>query len=271
MGIEVYTVDTVNQASAEMTESARYFGGGTLLMRQVNYGDPSFNRVIVSDDPLLKQILIQSDQVTIGAGVTMSEIIRHPDLRFLIEVARTIGGPAIRNMATVGGNLFAPRPYGDLTTAFLALNATIHWADGQQQSIEPFLQTLNNGSHNGIGIVVSVSLQRPVSGAFRYLKVSRVKPKGVSLITVAALLGRENGRVANARIAFGGMAPQSRRAVASENALQGSSLNETDIARCVSACNEGMEPEDDALASAWYRSEIAPVYLKRLLLQRSEL
>lgn len=271
MGIEVHTVDTISEASSAMTESARYFGGGTLLMRQINYADPSFNRVIVSNDPLLKQVLVHSDQVTIGAGVTMSEVIQHPDLRFLIEVARTIGGPAIRNMATIGGNLFAPRPYGDLATALLALNATIHWADGQQQPVEQFLQASNNRSHNSTGIVVSISLQRPATGAFRYLKVSRVKPKGVSLITIAALLGRENGRVANARIAFGGMAPQSRRALAAENALQGASLNETDIARCVSVCNEGMEPEDDALGSGWYRAEIAPVYLKRLLLQRSEL
>ena len=266
MSIEVHTVDSVSQANAALNESARYFGGGTLLMRQVNYGDPSFNRLIISDDPLLKQILVQSDQVSIGAGVTMSEIIRHPDLHFLHEVARTVGGPAIRNMATVGGNLFAPRPYGDLTTAFLALNATVHWADGQQQSIEQFLQMPNSKT----GLVTTISLQRPATGAFRYMKVSRVKPKGVSLITIAALLGRENGRVGNARIAFGGMAPEPRRALSAEGALNGSSLDEGSITQCVSLCNEGMQPEDDPLASAWYRTEIAPVYLKRLLLQRSE-
>lgn len=266
MSIEVHTTDSVSQANAALSETALYFGGGTLLMRQVNYGDQSFSRLIVSDDPLLTQIHIQNDQVTIGAGVTMSQIIQHPELRFLIDAARSVGGPAIRNMATVGGNLFAPKPYGDMATAFLALNANIQWADGQQQSIEQFLQEPNSRK----GIVVSISMQRPVSGAFRYLKVSRVKPKGVSLITIAALLGRENGRIGNARIAFGSMSPKPRRAIAAENALQGSSLNETDIARCASVCNDGMEPEDDALASAWYRTEIAPVYLKRLLLQRSD-
>jgi len=84
------------------------------------------------------------------------------------------------------------------------------------------------------------------------------------------LLGRENGRVGNARIAFGGMAAEPRRAKSAEQALQGSSLDESGIQRCLSACTEGMAPQDDALASAWYRNEIAPVYLKRLLLQRSE-
>jgi len=266
MSISVHSIDSVLKAHSELDGSTRYLGGGTLLMRQVNYGDQSFNRLIVSEDPVLKNIQVQGDVVTIGAGVTMSDIIRHPDLNFLNEAARSVGGPAIRNMATVGGNLFAPRPYGDMTTAFLALDASIHWADGEQQSVDQFLDT----SSAKTGIVASISMKRPASGAFRYLKVSRVKPKGVSLITIATLIGRENGRAGNARIVFGGMAPEPRRARESELALQGVSLDENGIQRCIAVCTNGMAPMDDALASAWYRTEIAPVYLRRLLLQRSE-
>ncbi len=57
---------------------------------------------------------------SLGAGVTMSQILASRELEFLHPVARVIGGPAVRNMATVGGNLFAPAPYGDLTAALLA-------------------------------------------------------------------------------------------------------------------------------------------------------
>jgi len=270
MTIEIHAVETVSEASAALGEKSRYFGGGTLLMRQVNYGDQSFNRLVISDDPLLKQVQVQGDQITIGAGVTMSQVITHPDLQFLNEVARSVGGPAIRNMATVGGNLFATRPYGDFTTALLALDAEIHWADGRPQGLEQFLTDSSTNAITNKGVVSSISLRQPASGAFRYLKVSRVKPKGVSLITIAAMLGRENGRTANARIAFGGMAPLPRRATAAEQVLQGTSLDESGIQQCLSVCTQGMEPQDDALASAWYRNEVAPVYLKRLLLQRSE-
>ena len=266
MSMEVESVDSVAQIRAAMTGSATYYAGGTLLMRQINYGDQGINRLVISDDPVLKQIQIHSDQVIIGAGAKMSEIMRHSDLQFLANVARSVGGPAIRNMATLGGNLFAPRPYGDMTTALLALDANVIWADGQQQPIEQFLQHPLTSS----GIVVSVSLPRPASGTFRYLKISRVKPKGVSLMTLAAVLGRENGRVGVARIAFGGMGPQSRRAKAAEHALQGASLDESGVERCLAVCTDGMDPSDDALASAWYRQQVAPVYLKRLLLQRSE-
>ncbi len=265
MSIEVKSFDTLRQASEVLGGSAQYIAGGTLLMRKVNYGDQSFNQLVQSTDPALKQIQSQGDEILIGAGVTMSEIMQHPQLQFLGEVARSVGGPAIRNMATIGGNLFAPRPYGDMATALLALDANLHWASGQQQSLEQFLER----SDAARDIVHSISVRQPPTGAFQYLKVSRVKPKGVSLLTVAVLLNRENGRTGNVRIAFGGMAPEPRRAMAAEQALQGASLDESGIQRCLAACTEGMAPADDSLASSWYRNEVAPVYLKRLLLQRS--
>ena len=53
----------------------------------------------------------------------MAAIARHPELEALAKAARAVGGPAIRNMATVGGNLFAPAPYGDFAVALLALDA----------------------------------------------------------------------------------------------------------------------------------------------------
>jgi len=266
MTLEVRSVDTLAQASAAMTDSAKYCGGGTLLMREVNYGGHQFDRLIISNDTALRDIQAQGDRIQLGAGVTMSMILQHPELPFLAEAARSVGGPAIRNMATIGGNLFAPRPYGDMGTALLALDATINLASGQQLSIDDFYSQTSAGSD----IVASISIPKPANGDFRYLKVSRVKPKGVSLLTVAALLNRQSGRVGNARVVFGGMAPTPIRAGAAEQALQGASLDEAGVERCLASCTEGMSPEDDSLASAWYRLEVAPVYLKRMLLQRGD-
>jgi len=270
MTIHVHTVDTIDQASTALNANAKYFGGGTLLMRELNYADHQYSSLILSIDPVLQRIDAQQDTVLIGAGVTMNMILQHPQLDFLHEPARSVGGPAIRNMATIGGNLFAPRPYGDMATALLALDATIHWASGQQQSVEQLIEqtpVLEPTAHNS-DIVKAFSIKRPASGEFRYHKVSRVKPKGVSLLTIAVNLNRQNGRIGDARVVFGGMAPRPRRARAAEQALQGSVLEETGIQRCLDVTTEGLDPADDSLASAWYRKEVAPVYLKRVLLQR---
>jgi len=265
MTIEVRAVDTVSQASSALSPSSKYCAGGTLLMRELNYGNHSFDRLVISNDATLTTVQAESDSIQIGASVTMRSILQHSELQFLADVARSVGGPALRNMATIGGNLFAPRPYGDMATALLALDAKVNWASGQQQSIDDCIAQPVSGD-----IVTSISIQKPMSGDFRYLKVSRVKPKGVSMLTIAVLLNRQSGRVGNARIAFGGMAPNPARANAAEAALTGASLDDAGIQRCVDVCNDGLSPEDDSLASAWYRLEVAPVYLKRLLLQRGE-
>ena len=114
--------------------------------------------------------------------------------------------------------------------------------------------------------MLSVSLPRPASAeAFRYSKVARVKPKGASVLTIAAHIPLSGGRVAGARIAFGSMGATPLRAKSAERALEGRALDAATIAAAAAAALEGLAPVDDALASAWYRREVAGVHLRRLL------
>ena len=207
-----------------------------------------------------------SSEIVIGAGVTFARILAERDLAFLQAPARSIGGPAVRNMGTVGGNLFAPSPYGDFTVALLALDAVVSVQSGfgaRDVPIEEFLQSRERQSG---ALVLSISCQRPASAdAFRYRKVARIKPKGGSVITLAAHLPMSSGRISGARIALGSMAPTQMRAKAAERALEGRSLDAASIGAAAAAAAEGTSPSDTALASAWYRREIVGVHLRRLL------
>lgn len=266
MSVVVKSYSGLEEAASALSadNSARYLGGGTLLMRAVNSGDQSFTTVVRANDPAAKIISAQGDRITIGAGVTMAQIIASRDVEFLAPVARLIGGPAIRTMGTVGGNLFAHAPFGDLTTALLALDATVTLAgNAAEQPLETFLGVRENAPRP---LVVSVSIRRPQTGTFRFRKVSRIKPKGASVLAIAALLPQSGGRVSGARIAYGSMAPVSVRMPAVEQALEGASLDEAGIGRALAAATEGLDPPTDALASTWYRRAVAPVHLKRLLL-----
>ena len=118
-------------------------------------------------------------------------------------------------------------------------------------------------------IVLSVSCDRPPNpDSFRYRKVARVKPKGVSVLSIAASVSAVGGRVSGARIAYGAMAPTAIRAKAAERALEGRTLDEAGVAAAVAAAAEGTSPPTDAIASAWYRREVVGVHLRRLLLGR---
>jgi CO/xanthine dehydrogenase FAD-binding subunit len=267
MPVQVRTVATLDEGARALAGSraARVFGGGTLVMRAINEGTQLFDTVIRVTDPALRQIRPEGDRVTVGAGVTMAEVLGSRDLTFLHPVARVVGGPAVRTMATVGGNLFAESPYGDFTAAMLALDGTVTLAGGGRPvNLEEFLGVRDRDPRP---LVAAVTITRPrVADAFRFHKVTRVKPKGVSLMSMAAHLPQSGGRVTRARIVYGGMAATPVRVPAVERALEGRPLDPAGIAQAIAAATDGLDPPTDALASAWYRREVAPVHLRRLLL-----
>lgn len=276
MTLRVETYDQLDAAARAVAsnQSARFLGGGTLVMRAVNDGDQSFDTIIRANDPAFRTIQSHGDRITIGAGATMADILKNRDLAFLAPAARAVGGPAIRNMASVGGNLFARSPYGDFATALLVLDAEVNLVSGSSGSgpsgtgpgtgLQDFLAARDREPR---ALVASVTITRPRDqNAFRFVKVSRVKPKGVSVLSIAANLQQSGGRISNAMVAYGAMGPIPVRALAVERALQGATLNETGIAAALAAATDGINPATDPIASEWYRRAVAPVHLKRLLL-----
>jgi CO/xanthine dehydrogenase FAD-binding subunit len=263
MPLALQTFSTIADANAALKAAGtRYLGGGTLVVRAANEGDLSLSTFVRATDPSLTGIEISDGRVKIGASVTMAQIARHPGLVAIAKAARAVGGPAVRNMATVGGNLFAPTPYGDFAVALLALDATIHTGD-TAMPIEQFLGQRQIAD----AIVTSVSFALPGEEKFRFLKVSRVKPKGISVLSLAAVLEESgDGTIISARIALGCMADRPIRAKATEQALLGQKRTKDGIAPALALANEGTSPATDAIASAWYRAEVLPVHLGRLLL-----
>jgi CO/xanthine dehydrogenase FAD-binding subunit len=247
--------------------SARLIAGGTLVMRDVNEGRITDGTLVRITDPAFTRIQTGGGRIELGAGVTMAGVLADRDLAFLHPAARTIGGPAVRSAATVGGNLFAEAPYGDFTVALLALDAQVivqaGYGSGHPTPLDEFLSARDRG---GQGLVTGVAFARPQSPAdFRFRKASRVRPKGISVLTIAAYLPMSGGRVAGARVAYGAMAPIPIRAKGAERALEGKSLDAAAIGAARQAAAEGTRPATDAIASEWYRREVLPVHLGRIL------
>ncbi|MBR0796350.1 FAD binding domain-containing protein [Bradyrhizobium jicamae] len=268
MPVTVKTFGSSGEAAAALSadRNARYLGGGTLVMRALNEGDISISTIVRASDHAMTRIEATGARITLGAGVTYARILAERDLAFLHSPARSIGGPAVRNMGTVGGNLFAPNPYGDFTVAMLALDAVVSVQGGlgsREVPIEEFLQSRDRQTGT---LVLAISFAKPGSpDAFHYRKIARIKPKGGAVITLAAHLPMNGSRIVGARVALGSMAPTPIRARAAERALEGRSLDASTINAAAAVAVEGTTPGDNALASAWYRREIVGVHLKRLL------
>src|SRR5437899_3549998 len=169
MPVTVKTFASFGEAASALSSDrgARYLGGGTLVMRALNEGAISTSTVVRATDGALSRVDVASSRITLGAGVTFAKILAERDLAFLHAPARSIGGPAVRNMGTVGGNLFASSPYGDFRVALLALDATIAVQSGpgaREMGIEEFLQSREAQAV----LVLSISCPNPASAhAFR--------------------------------------------------------------------------------------------------------
>jgi xanthine dehydrogenase small subunit len=267
VSINVKTFPRLAEAAGALSSErgARFLGGGTLIMRAVNEADPAIETIVRSTDPALLHIAVSSGRIELGAGVTMAAILAERELGFLHAVARAVGGPAVREAATVGGNLFAPSPYGDFAAALLALDATVTLAGGFGQR-ELSLEELLSRRDRGTSLVSAVVFKRPPADAFRFTKVTRVHPKGISVLSISAQLPLASGRVTGARIAYGAMAPTPLRAKSVERALENRTLDAAGIGAALAVAADGTSAADDAIASAWWRREILPVHLRRLLL-----
>ena len=263
------TFETLRDAAAAIRRdpSSRFLGGGTLLVRALNEDVADFSTLVRCTDRALTGIRASGSRVRIGAGVTMAGILANPDLAFLHPAARSVGGPAVRAQATVGGNLFAPPPYGDVAAALLALDARVSVQSGysaRDMSIEEFLGTRDSPAP---AVVVAIEFARPRNrSSYRFLKISKVRPKGVSLLTIAARLEISAGRLSGVRVAYANMGPVPKRAFAVERALEGRRPERAEVEAAAAVAAEGCLPPTDAIASAWYRREVLPVHLSRLLL-----
>ncbi|GAA2080118.1 FAD binding domain-containing protein [Actinomadura alba] len=257
--------DSVAAAATYAAAGGRVMGGGTIVMAQVNSGSLAETELISLRKAGVSGIRVDGRVVRIGAATTFADIERSPELAFLHAAMRTIASPPIRNLATVGGNLFVPQPYGDFAVCLLALGATVEIAGPGGPRRAPVEDVLTAGVAQG-EFVTAVALSLPAAGTWFHHKAMRRKLNSAAIVAVAAVVDTADGVVTSARIALGGVAPRPVRAVSAERLLTGRPLEHDVLNEAGRAARADIAPFDDAYASAWYRRRVLPVHLRRALL-----
>jgi xanthine dehydrogenase small subunit len=232
--------------------------------------------VFIGDIADLRQIDERPDSLTLGAAVRYSDAREalarlHPDLG---ELIRRIGGVQVRNAGTIGGNIANGSPIGDMPPALIALGAELTLRRGTERrtiALEDFF--LGYGSQDlGPGeFVESVRIPRPSSDMLiRIVKLSKRFDSDISGVCGAFALRIVEGIVAEARVAFGGMAAIPARAPGCEAALTGAAWTEATAEAAARALADDYTPLDDLRGSAAYRRKVAANLLRRLWAEQHE-
>ncbi len=185
----------------------------------------------------------------------------------LCELWSRIGGRQVRNAGTIGGNIANGSPIGDTPPPLIVLGAEVTLRRGNDRRTLPldaFFIDYGRQDRRPDEFVESIAIPLPRQGdRVAAYKVSKRRDEDISSVLGAFRLRIEDGRVADAVIAYGGMAAVPKRARAVEAALTGQPWTRASVEQAMAAYAEDFAPLTDWRASADYRLMVARNLLVR--------
>ena len=275
------SVDEALQMLYEYRGKARIIAGGTDLVLQIQRGRHQAEVLVdITRIPELDGITEQGDYIYVGARVTHAQVAASPLIRekagVLAEACGSIGGPQIRNMGTLVGNVVNALPAADGAVALFALDAEVEVADREGRRWFPIADL-----YEGVGrcrvdpcaqMVTALRfhpLADGLAGAFQRLAQRRALI--LPMLNTAVVVGVQNGKVYEARIAVGPVAPVPFRARAAEEFLVGRLASEETITEAARLAARDAHPRDSLLrGSSEYRKEMVEVLVRRALIEAVE-
>ena len=234
------TLTQAISALARAPGSALPLAGGTDLILDLDQGrhPPIHTIVDITSVQEMLPIELRSNELFIGASVTHTHIVESElvakNAQALVEACGLIGGPQVRNIATLGGNVAHALPAADGTIALMALNAQVEVANQQGNRRVPITEMfLGPGKSALEKNELLVGFYLPLKNKNQASAFKRVmRPQGVALpiINMAIWLARDGDRVADVHIAVGPGGPRPWRALECESNLHGKTVNDATIA-----------------------------------------
>lgn len=244
---------------------ARFVAGGTDLGLEVTkrFAEPPV-LVLLEGLAELRTLRPIPGGIRIGSGVTLTDLEAYARGRLpsLERMLRYFGARQVKNRGTLGGNICNASPIGDMPPVMLAADATFVLAsrrgERRVKANDFFLGYRKTALERG-EILAAVELPTaPAHAKAASYKVSKRRELDISCVSASfhVELG-EDGRIALARLAYGGVAATPARAWKTEAALVGRLPSAEVIAEALPKLAEDFTPLSDHRGSAKYRSLLA--------------
>jgi len=248
---DVMTPDhLVDITALSCSQIEKIAGGGVKIGALVSNSDLANDPYIRSHYPVLSRALLSGASAQLRNMATVGgNLMQRTRCSYFYDVAGDCnkrkpgsGCPAIEgynrmhSILGASGKCITAHP-SDMCVALAALDATVHLAgpNGERKvklvdfhklpGNTPEIETVLNPHE----LIVSVELPAPVNGHSKnwcYLKVRDRASYAFALVSAAACLEMEGGKIKSARLALGGVAPKPWRAVEAEKLLVGKNADE---------------------------------------------
>jgi len=240
--------------------------GGTDLMVLYAAGKlPARKLVSIWNLPELRQIELLPGEIRIGAACTYTDL-RSSDIiareyPLLASAAAWTGGVANQNRGTVGGNIVNASPAADSLPGLLVYEATLHLVSARGERKLPYGQFHQGYKRHALQpgeLIRAIRLPRSFSGYFSYArKVGARRAQAIAKVCIAALAKMDGGKIVDARIALGSVAPIPVRLDETEQALLGKNPGSGLARQAAETVARQIQPIDDIRSTMRYRTAVA--------------
>ena len=242
------------------------FAGGTdLMVKYKNWSNlvPRINKDVIFIDDIdeLKHINEGQGSIEIGSCCSLSDISKNNSIPYVLrEAADNMASVAVRNLATMGGNICNSSPAGDLLPPLYALDAKIKIESKDYQRILPINEFILGPGKNLLRkneIVTKVIIKKEVFQKEIYKKVGTRKSTALSKLSFVGLCKRNDVGIVDIRIAFGAVGP---KVVYSKNIeeeiIKKGLLNKGDIENIIYQYIDLISPITDQRSNKFYRKNV---------------
>jgi len=278
------TVEDALEALHQSQKPTKVLAGGTDLLLDLQQGrhEPIATLVDITNIPELNLLEQRQHQIFIGSAVPHRVITTSPTIQFhaqaLAEASGLIGGPQVRNVATLGGNVAHALPAADGTIALFALDARVEIAAKNGRRLAPLadlfkgpgVSTLDPDRELLVGFYLDV--QGPGEGS-AFKRIMRPQGVAIAILNCAVWVRRSADTIADIRISVGPSGPTPRRLTEVEDALRGKNPGDAEIEAALQVLLEHVHFRTSKhRATQAYREEMSGVLLRdtlRLAWERS--
>ena len=268
------TVEEALEMLAAHAGQARIIAGGTDLVLQARQGQcESTVMVDVTRIPGLDLIEERDGYIWIGPQVTHAQVAAAPLIQaragVLAAGCGSVGGPQIRHVATLVGNVINAMPAADGAVALFALDAEVEVAEPAGRRLLPIAELyagVGTCTLNPCAQLVTGLRFRPLPAGWgwSFKRLAQRRALILPMLNVAVVARVAEGRFGEARIAVGPVAATPLRAGKAEKALRGSPVSAETIAEAARLALEASHPRDSAVrGSGEYRRAMVEVLVRR--------
>lgn len=273
--VDSYRPENLKKAlQIRASKGAIPFAGGTDLMVRCRYEStavPDFPGPVMFLNHLeeLRSLRKLGHGTTIGAGVTLTEIVGSDEVPALLkEAVATIAAPALRNVATLAGNICNASPAGDSICALYALDAGVKLKSSHAERVLPIYQFIlgpGKTDLHGDEILTEIILPEDRSTAHMFRKVGTRRANALSKLSLSGSVRITGDRVDEVRIAVGAVAPTVVRSLELEKSVEGLSRKNLEgrLEEVLQGYEVMIQPIDDQRSTAVYRKKVAMNLLRK--------